>query len=64
MPGRTQGGFPPECSPGAAPPGNGISKEASPEALLRGYMPGGFSPPGPPWRAERRKEEPQLKICQ
>src|SRR5258707_14804158 len=41
MAGRTKGGFSPECSPGAAPPGNGISGD-SPEALLRGYTRGDF----------------------
>ncbi len=44
----TQGGFPPECSLGAAPPGNGIRAEASPEALLRGYIPGDFPTGSPP----------------
>src|SRR5258707_549351 len=43
----SQGGFSPVCSPGAAPPGNGISEKGTPEALLRGYTPG-ISPPGPP----------------
>src|SRR5258707_7964528 len=42
--GEDPGRFFPACSPGAAPPGNGISG-ASPEALLRGYMPGET----PPW---------------
>src|SRR5258707_9254052 len=47
--GWTQGGFPSECSPGAAPPGWLPRSCHSPEALLRGYIPGIF-PPGPPRR--------------
>jgi len=39
---RTRWGNPPACSPGAAPPGNGISQKGTPEALLRGYTPGDF----------------------
>ncbi len=44
----TRWGNPPACSPGAAPPGNGMSVEASPEALLRGYMPGEHRPGSSP----------------
>ncbi len=34
--------FPPACSPGAAPPGMASARRLPREALLRGYMPGGF----------------------
>jgi len=62
----TQGGFPPACSPGAAPPGNGMSVEASPEALLRGYMPGENRPGSPPENSpcpSLNRIEARLRCC-
>ena len=47
--GEDPAGKSPECSPGAAPPGNGISEKGTPEALLRGYTPG-KNRPGTPRR--------------
>jgi len=62
----TRWGNPPACSPGAAPPGNGMSVEASLEALLRGYMPGenrpGSSPENSPCPYLNRLEA-LLRCC-
>src|SRR5258707_11659464 len=60
-----QGGFPPACSPGAAPPGKPPSCH-SPEALLGGYMPGenrpGSSPENSPCPYLNRLEA-LLRCC-
>jgi len=44
----TRWGNPPACSPGAAPPGKPPRSCHSPEALLRGYMPGEHRPGSSP----------------
>src|SRR5258708_3205567 len=50
MVGRTQDGFSPVCSPGAAPPGGMASAKKAPRRRCSGATHGRASPPGPPRR--------------